>query len=248
MGFVQGKGTIDRVYYDAEGKQIVNANGVYIERYEYEDEKYPLRKIHLDRELKLTDDRTGVAEYRFKRDPAGRRKSELRLNKNGEVIPEHNGFYEARFAFDDNDYAKYRKGYDKKGLPMEGPGGYATAYFWFDENGTFLKEEFRDINNNLVIFPRGGYARIEYRKIDRYGNWHELALFNEKEKPLNKHASRAIAKYDGLNRRKSILFFDIDMKPAENKRGVAKYIYSYNQDGSFQSRKGYSAENAEVNN
>ncbi len=231
---------ITRSYFNTENQQIANGNGVYQEQYVMRQQRFAEIKRHLDQGGELTEDKSGVAEYRYKRDQKGRRISELRLDIEAKVVPEHNGFYEARFAFDTNDYATYRKGYDEKGNIMQGPKGYATAYFWFDDNGAFLKEEFRDAQDNMVLGPTGDYARIEYDEIDRFGNWHKVKFFDEYGKPSNKSAALGVANYYDFNRRKSIAFFDVKMRPATNGRGVAQYIYVYDSDKEFIKREAYS--------
>lgn len=230
---------IIRTFYNTEGRQVVNAQGVYQEEYVTSGHAYPLSKRHLDVNGELIEDKLGVAEYRYKRDQLGRRISELRLNIKGEVVPEHNGFYEARFAFDANDYASYRKGFDKHGQIMQGPKGYATAYFWFDNNGTFLKEEFRDAQEKLVLGPTGDYARIEYHDIDDYGNWHKVYFFDEYGKPLTQSAAMGVADYYDFKQRKSIAFYNVSMSPAANAKGVARYLYVYDSNNDFVRREAY---------
>ncbi|KZN61381.1 hypothetical protein [Pseudoalteromonas luteoviolacea] len=232
-----------RTFFNASGEQVANRDGVYIEKYLLKGDKYPRLLQFLNEDGKLTENSSGVAEFHFKRDGAGRRVSEVRLNLNKQVVHEHNGFYEARFAFDNNDYATYRKGFDRSGAIMEGPSGYATAYFWFDENGTFSKEEFRDLNDRLVLGPSGYFARIEYKDIDEYGNWHKIALFDEKEQLVSKYAAYAVAKYNQFNQRQSITYYDVNMNRAENNRGVAKYQYIYDAQQNFIKREGYSLAN-----
>ncbi|ESP94631.1 hypothetical protein [Pseudoalteromonas luteoviolacea] len=243
MRFTYSGSGITRSFFNVAGEQVVNHEGVHTVKYLFQGNKYPLLRRHLDVKGQLKESSLGVAEYRFKRDSKGRRISEIRFDGAGNVVPEHNGFYEARFAFDNNDYATYRKGFDKNGHIMEGPNGYATAYFWFDENGTFLKEEFRDTKENLVLGPSGFFAKIVYGGIDDSGNWHKISLYDEKDQLVSNYAAYAIAKYDRLNQRESITYYDAQMKVAQNNRGVAKYLYKYDSEHNLIKREGYSAIN-----
>ena len=240
LRFVYGPGRIDRTFYDSKGKRVSNRFGVFVERYELASAGFAHRRLHLGPDGQVIEDSQGVAEYQFVRDASGRRVRERRINLKGEVVPEHNGFLEARFAFDANDYARFRQGYSLQGHPQNGPGGYHGAYFWFDENGAFMKEEFRDINGRLAIFPQGGYAKIVFEDLNRFGQWQRIRLYGVDDKPLTASAAVGVARYDRRHRRTSIEFQDVDGRPAENAKGVARFDYVYDRkDGSFVKRIGY---------
>ena len=232
---------ITRHFVDTEHQRIANKQGVYAEYYPLDGATYPVAKQHLNQQGQLINNSAGIAEYRYKRDSHGRAYSEIRLDSEGSVVPEHNGFYEARFGFDNNDYATYRRGYDKSGHIMEGPKGYATAHFRFDKNGTFLQEEFRDANGTLVTGPSGSFARIRYSDLDAAGNWHKISLFDAKGQLLSDQAAIIVADYDDRNRRQSLRYFNARMEPAENSRGIARYVYRYDSQGK-PSRQGFSLE------
>ena len=231
------EGTVTLQYEDVNGNLVANNQGVHVIEYRGKavtndnglyagaDEKR-----FFDADMKPINDSTGTHRYSFTRDNQGRRTSESRWNVRGDIVPEHNGFEQAYFDFDDNDYALYRAGYDLNGKAMQGPAGYHRAVFTFDQNGTFVNEEFRDLENRLVVFPRGGYARIEYHDIDALGNWHTVKLLDTKLKPLKESASVIKSEYDPLHRRTSLTYLNNDALPASNTRGVHKRVYDYSKD------------------
>ena len=238
--FTYSAGAIDQTYFDVAGTQVSNRRGVYRVRRVLGANGFATKQLHLDAQARPVEDEDGVAEVRYQRDAKGRRVSERRFDLTGRAVPEHNGFLEARFAFDERDYASHRRGYDLDGRAVNGPSGYHGAYFWFDENGTFTKEEFRDVSGRLAIFPRGGYARITFDKIDAFGQWVQVSLYGVDGELLSTSAAYGVSSFDDRHRRASIEFYDRDRRPAENAQGVARFEYRYDAtDGSFVKRVGY---------
>ena len=90
-----------------------------------------------------------------------------------------------------------------------------------------------------MIGPSGSFARIQYSDIDAFGNWRKISLFNADGRLLTNQAAIITADYDGRNRRKSLRYFNGQMAPAENSRGIARYLYHYDEQGR-QSRQGFS--------
>lgn len=223
-------------FVDVNGNQIANSDGVFVVKYlgrvaSNDAGMYAgaHEKRFYDANMEPVNDNSGTHRYSFERDKFHRRTSEVRWNKDGILVPEHNGFQQAKFAFDENDYALYRAGYTLDGSPMHGPGDYQRAVFTFDANGTFVDEEFRNMDGELVTFPRGGYARIEYHDIDIYGNWHTVKLLDTALKPLENSASLIKATYDHLHRRTEMTYWNAQAHPANNHRGVQKRIYDYTE-------------------
>ncbi|MEX2962868.1 hypothetical protein [Microbulbifer sp. TYP-18] len=238
--FAYEKNSIYRTFVNIDGERISNNEGVYAVKYILDGQEYPTKKQNFGESNNLIEDKSGSAEYYFKRDELGRRYSEVRKNANGDVVLEHNGFYEARFIFDANDYAAYRRGFDRDGNIMEGKYGYATAHFWFDENGNFEKEEFRNSSGKLVLGPSNRFARIEYKNIDSFGNWHEVNLYDASGELLKDSPAILLARYHRNARRESISYYDSKMNPSENAQGINKYLYIYDKVGHLIERKGYS--------
>ncbi|WND01740.1 hypothetical protein QGN29_09260 [Temperatibacter marinus] len=230
-----------RQYFNVEGQRVSGGAGAYAEIYQLDSSGFYTRKSYLNAAGEKIADKYGVADYQIlSRDSQGRRVSERHINLSGDVIPDrYNDFLETRFTYDKNDHLKTRAAYDLQGNRALGGGGYHTAYFWFDKKANFNKEEFRNLEEALVVPNDIHFAKIEFNNIDDFGRIQEVRYYGPDNQLLKDNPAISVLSYDALGRIIKRTYHSPDMELMNNNRGVATYVYSYKEDKTLNLRQGF---------
>ncbi len=222
-------------FKNLEGKSSLNASGIKKYLHKLNTDGHWILIENYDENEKLAEE-NGVAVIKVSRNYQNKILTEIRINLKQDTIPDPNDFKVVHFSYDKNDYMTARINKDAAGNLQDGKFGYATVVFQFDHNGMFFGEEFLDRNDDLVIHPDLGYAKIDFREFNKYGKNTKQYFMDDNGYP-SASKSMAIIEYNKNMSRNKVLFYNRIGELTEDFKGRASILYDYNQTGKFVSRK-----------
>ena len=221
-------------YRNAYGANRANAEGVFGQRFEYEDDALlPSRTENLGFDGQPQLSRGGIVSLAVDRNAHGDRSAEAYFGVDGEPATHRNGYHyvlRELTAYGNNTSAAF---FGPAGQPVLHRNGYHRLTQAYDERGNQIEQANFGVDGEPVLH-RNGHHRLTYA-FDERGNWIEQAYFGVVGEPvLNRNGYHRLTNaYDERGNLIEWATFGVDGEPVLHRNGYHRLTNAYDERGNW---------------